>query len=225
MNDTVVIVTGAAPLHPLGVAAVPFGAIVIAADGGLDHARAAGLQPAGLIGDLDSISEEGLEWATEHATIQRHPVGKDRTDTELAVSFAAGMHPARLILLAGSSADDRVDHLIAAIGSLGAPELTGVPVVEAWWGPQRIRVMHGPDRAVLRVGAGTSLSLLALHGPCTGVSISGTEWVLDKVALAPLVGLGVSNVATDPVVNISVSTGVLTVFIDPTGIETGEVAP
>ena len=225
MNDTVVIVTGAAPLHPHAVAAVPFGAIVIAADGGLDHARTAGLVPAGLIGDLDSISPEGLEWAKEHATIQQHPTGKDRTDTELAIAFAAAMHPARLILLAGAGIEDRLDHVVAAIGSLGSSEVTGVPVVEAWWGRQRIRVLHGPDRATIRVGTGTSLSLLAMHGSCTGVSVSGTEWVLDKVVLGPVVGLGVSNVAIEPVVSLSVSTGVLTVFIDPDGNDDGEIAP
>ena len=97
MNDTVVIVTGAAPLDARAVAAIPSDAIVIAADGGLDHARAAGLTPAGLIGDLDSVSEKGLAWARQHATIQRHPIDKDATDTELAVAFAAGMNPSRIV--------------------------------------------------------------------------------------------------------------------------------
>ena len=38
----VVVVTGSAALHPRAIAAVPPGAYVVAADGGLDHARAAG---------------------------------------------------------------------------------------------------------------------------------------------------------------------------------------
>ena len=46
MNDTVVIVTGAAPLDARAVAAIPSDAIVIAADGGLDHApRQPGSRP------------------------------------------------------------------------------------------------------------------------------------------------------------------------------------
>ena len=45
---------------------------VIAADGGLDHALAAGLTPAVLVGDLDSVSSDGLAWAEAHATIERH---------------------------------------------------------------------------------------------------------------------------------------------------------
>jgi thiamine pyrophosphokinase len=220
MNDTVVIVTGASPLDPRAVASVPFGSIVIAADGGLDHAREAGLHPAGLIGDLDSISPEGLAWATEHATIQRHPAGKDLTDTELAVAFAADMHPGRLLLLAGAGPGDRLDHQLAAIGALGAPVLTSVPVVEAFWGSQYLRVLHGPGRATLDVDVGQIVSLLALHGTCTGVVVSGTEWELERVELAPLVGLGVSNVARSARVDLAVSTGVLTVFVG-----TAEVVP
>jgi thiamine pyrophosphokinase len=221
MNDTVVIVTGAAPLDSGAVVAIPSDAIVIAADGGLDHARAAGLHPAGLIGDLDSVSEEGLAWAQQHATIQRHPIDKDATDTELAVAFAAAMNPSRVIMVAGGG--DRLDHTLAAIGALGAIVLTSVPLVECWWGGQYLRVVHGPARVSIRTvtSAGTPsepetrISLLAMHGPCTGVTMSGTRWQLDRAELLPLVGHGLSNVATEPDVELAVSTGVLTVFIDP----------
>jgi thiamine pyrophosphokinase len=220
-GGTVVVVTGAAPLHPEVLDSLPTDAIVLAADGGLDHARAAGLVPAGLIGDLDSVSSEGLAWAQEHATIQRHPTDKDRTDTELAVAFAAAMGPERLLLVAGGG--DRLDHTFSAIGSLGAPELTGVPVVECWWGAQRLRVVHGPGRATVTVEPGATVSLLALHGPCTGVTVNGTKWELDRVELPPLSGLGVSNVAVDEHVHVAVSLGVLTVFV---GIDdASQVAP
>ena len=153
MNDTVVIVTGAAPLDARAVAAIPSDAIVIAADGGLDHARAAGLTPAGLIGDLDSVSEEGLAWAKHHATIQRHPIDKNATDTELAVAFAAGMNPSRIVMVAGGG--DRLDHTLAAIGALGAPVLTSVPLIECWWGGQYLQVVHGPARVTIRTADAT----------------------------------------------------------------------
>ena len=65
---------------------MPRGAVVIAADGALDHALAAGLEPAGLVGDLDSISDAGLDGRAQHATIQRHDPDKDHTDTELALT-------------------------------------------------------------------------------------------------------------------------------------------
>ena len=213
MNDTVVIVTGAEPLDPRSVDLLPANAIVIAADGGLDHALAAGLTPAGLIGDLDSISPDGLAWATEHATIQRHPEGKDQTDTELAIAFANSMTPERLVLLAGGG--DRLDHTIAALGALGAPGLTSIPLIECWWGDQHVRVLHGPGRATLHARVDSTLSILALHGPCTGVAISGTRWELEQFDLAPAVGRGMSNVVETSPVSVRVSLGVLTVFFEP----------
>jgi thiamine pyrophosphokinase len=210
MNDTAVVVTGAAPLSSVATSHLPSEAVVIAADGALDHALAAGLRPAGLVGDLDSISEAGLAWAAEHATIERHDPDKDRTDTELALALAAELNPARLVLV---GAGDRLDHMLTALGALGHPSLTGIPLIEAWWGEQHVYVVHGPGRAELELPPGTTLSLLALHGACAGVAIDGVRWPLVGAALAPLVGLGVSNVSTEPVVSIRVSTGVLTVIV------------
>jgi hypothetical protein len=60
------------------------------------------------------------------------------------------------------------------------------------------------------------VSLLALHGECTGVTITGVRWQLDDATLAPVVGWGVSNeVVADGTVTIRLSTGVLTVFDVP----------
>ncbi|MDJ0767656.1 MAG: thiamine diphosphokinase [Ilumatobacter sp.] len=220
MNETVIVVTGAEPLEPSAVADLPRERIVLAADGGLDHALAAGLRPAGLVGDLDSVTPDGLAWAEGHATIERHDPNKDQTDTELALAMAASLDPARLILLAGGG--DRLDHTVAAIGALGAASLTHIPEIEGWWGDQHLVVLHGPGRAELDLPTGTEFSLLALHGPCTGVVVHGAAWPLDGIDLEPVVGRGVSNVATDRPITIAVSSGVLTVFDDRTA--TGDTA-
>jgi thiamine pyrophosphokinase len=212
MSHTVVaVITGAAPLHPRAVAAIPPEARLIAADGGLDHALAAGLRPDVLVGDLDSVSPASMAWAEEHATVERHPSDKDLTDTELALAAAAASLPERVIVVAGEG--DRLDHTLAAIGSLGAPRLVEVPTVEAWWGDTYVRVVHGPGRARLSLPPGTTVSLLALHGPCEGVSIEGTKWVLDRVALEPMSGWGVSNVAIEDPVVVSVLHGNVTVIV------------
>lgn len=210
MTDCVVVITGAAALPPAALAAIPPGAVLIAADGALDHALAAGLAPAGLVGDLDSVSERGLTWAKAHATIDRHPPDKDQTDTELALRAAVDLNPDRLVLI---GAGDRLDHQLAAIGALGRPRLTSIPVIEGWWGDNRLRVVHGPGQARLELPIGTTVSLLALHGPCTGVHVSGVRWPLAHADLAAAVGLGVSNVTVDPAVELRVSTGVLTVIM------------
>ena len=210
MDETVILVTGAEPLHPDAVSRLPRNGIVIAADGAFDHALAAGLTPAGLVGDLDSISPDGLAWAEAHATIQRHDRDKDHTDTELALSMAADFNPARLVMVSGGG--DRLDHTFAAIGALGHPVLTSIPIVEGWWGSQHIRVLHGPGRLEFQVVPGTTISLLAMHGRCNGLTITGVQWPLEADRLDPLAGRGVSNIATDEQIEITVMEGVVTVF-------------
>jgi thiamine pyrophosphokinase len=214
VNDHIVIVTGATPIPERVAALVPDAAIVLGVDSGFDHALAAGLRPNGLIGDLDSVSDDGRAWAEEHATISRHPADKNETDTELAVAFAAGMAPAWLTMIGGG---DRLDHTIAAIGSLAAPAATSIPRIDAWWNGQHIEVMHGPSRRTLSLTPESTLSLLVLGRPCDGVSISGVRWPLDGIRLEPVVGLGVSNEVTDAAgdVSISISSGVLSVFDHP----------
>jgi thiamine pyrophosphokinase len=212
MNDIVIVVTGAAPLCGRALSEIPVGAVVFAADGALDHALAAGLTPTALIGDLDSVSTDGLEWATSNATVDRHPRDKDHTDTELALAGAVDLDPRRLLMVSGGG--DRLDHTFAAIGALGAPSLTSISVIDAWWGDHRLAVLHGPGRRRLEPPIGTTISLLALHGTCTGVSIDGVRWPLDHADLDPTVGLGVSNRTTADDVEISLTAGVLTVFID-----------
>ena len=211
MNEHIVIVSGAATLPEHVVERIPSSAIVLGVDGGLDLALAAGLHPSGLVGDLDSVSADGRAWAESNATVAQHPTDKDQTDTELALSFAADMQPERLTLIGGG---DRLDHTIAAIGALGARHLTGVPTLDGWWNGHHLDVLHGPARRTLHLEPGSTLSLLAIAGSCRGVHLGGVEWPLDDHHLAPVVGLGVSNVVTDPVgdVTVSVSTGVLTIF-------------
>jgi thiamine pyrophosphokinase len=227
MNERIVIITGAAPLAPYIVELIPDDAVLLAVDGGLDHALAAGLEPSGLIGDLDSVTDEGLAWAARNATITRHPTDKDQTDTELALGLAVTMDPEHLTLIGGG---DRLDHTIAGIGALGAMPLTSIPTLDAWWDGQHITVVHGPGKATLRLVAGSTMSLLALHGPCAKVTLTGARWELDEVDLDTVVGLGVSNEvpgeasdagATDGAteLEVSLSGGILTIFDQPAATE------
>ncbi len=221
MNEHIVIITGAAPLDAALASRLQSDSsehtVWMAVDGGLDHALAAGLEPTHLVGDLDSVTEEGLAWAARHAEISRHPADKDQTDTELALALASKFDPERVTLVGGG---DRLDHTFAGVGALGALTLTSIPELDGWWDNQHIRVLHGPGSATLRLVPGSTLSLLALHGPCVRITLTGARWQLDQFDLEPLVGMGVSNEVPaadgDAVeVQVTLSGGVLTIFDDP----------
>jgi thiamine pyrophosphokinase len=234
VNEHIVIITGASPLDADVVdrlrRSTSDATVWMAVDGGLDHALAAGLTPTHLVGDLDSVTEEGLAWAARNTDISRYPTDKDQTDTELALELATKFDPERITLVGGG---DRLDHTIAGIGALGALSLTSVPTLEAWWDGQHIHVVHGPGSVTLRLVPGSTLSLLALHGPCVRVTLTGAKWSLDQFDLEPLVGMGVSNEVPDasdggPVdVEVTLSGGILTIFDDPAMSDTpasGDVA-
>ncbi|WP_420451014.1 thiamine diphosphokinase [Ilumatobacter sp.] len=214
MNAQIVIVTGSEPLDDEVIAALDPDAVVLAADGGMDLALAAGLRPSALIGDCDSVSDEGVAWAKENATVARHPTDKDRTDTELALAVAVDMRPERLTMVGGG---DRLDHTLAALGALAARHLTGIPEIDAWWSGQHVDVLHGPGRRTLRLAPGSTLSLITLGRPCDKVSITGVRWPLEAHRLQPGAGIAVSNEVTDPDgdVAVSLSSGVVHVFDVP----------
>ena len=222
MNEHIIIITGASPLDADLVARIRSESsddvLWMAVDGGLDHALAAGLEPTHLVGDLDSVSENGLAWAARHADISRYPTDKNQTDTELALELAAKFDPERITLVGGG---DRLDHTIAGIGALGALALTSVPRLDGWWDGQHVRVVHGPGSATLQLVPGSTLSLLALHGPCIRVTLSGARWELHQFDLEPLVGMGVSNEVPGErdgeavSVEVTLSGGVLTIFDEP----------
>ena len=92
-------------------------------------------------------------------------------------------------------------------------------MLDAWWNDQHVTVVQGPGSATLHLVAGSTVSLLALHGPCTRVTIRNTRWELTEVDIDPVVGLGVSNEVPEgdrPVdVEVSLSGGTLTIFDVP----------
>jgi thiamine pyrophosphokinase len=203
--------TDAAP----GAAPVAAPVAVLAADSGYDHAVAAGLQPTMLVGDLDSITAHGRAAAERNGTpVHAHPALKDATDTELTIAAALALpDTTELLVVGGTGANDqRLDHLLGTLLALGAPELAALHSVRAVLGTTEIAVVHGGRRADLPLAAGTTFSLLALHGAARGVYLKGAQWELIDATLTPYEARGVSNSALGPVV-AGCAEGVLTVVV------------
>ena len=216
-EEVVVVVAGGEPPRAGAALAVPLGASVIAADGGLEHATALGLEVTAAVGDFDSASPESVV-AAEAAGVQvaRHPANKDATDLELALEEALVRSPKRILVLAG--AGDRLDHLIAALLLLGAAKWAGVEI-DAEIGPARVHVVRGERE--LAGHAGELVSLIALHGPAEGVWTEGLVYELRGDTLAPGSSRGVSNVFAAETARVSVESGVLLAVRPSPGPTTG----
>ena len=60
---------------------------IVAVDKGIDICRDLNILPEILIGDFDSAKSSAVSWARENKIpIERHPVDKDLTDTQLALN-------------------------------------------------------------------------------------------------------------------------------------------
>jgi thiamine pyrophosphokinase len=133
------------------------------------------------------------------------------TDTTLALRRAVALGATNVTLL-GPATSDRLDHLLGALTALGDPVLAGCEV-GGELGGSSVRVLHPGHTTVLHLEAAGVFSLLALHGPCDGVTVSGARWPLNDARLVPGSTLGVSNESLGDPVSIGVREGVLTVIV------------
>ena len=206
-HTTVIVVAGGSSAHqpmPAGTA-LPEGAFVIAADSGIDRARALGLVVDLAIGDFDSVSPSGLAAAAAAgASIVRHPVAKDATDLELALDAALEHDPERILVVGAGGG--RLDHLLAVCALLASQSYAGV-IVDSYLGDTAVCVIRGSRTLVGAVGE--VVSLLAYHGPATGITTSGLEYPLHNESLGAGSTRGVSNVFSATEATITVTSGVL----------------
>ncbi len=204
-EEIVVVVAGGDPPHPDSVLAVPLGARVIAADRGLDHALALGLEVTAAIGDFDSASPEAIARAERAGTrIERYPTDKNATDLELALDAALELGPSGILLLAGDGG--RLDHLLSTLLLLGSPRYAGVQL-DAFIGQARVHVI----RRELEIGGepGELVSLFALHGPAESVHTEGLVYALAGETFEPGSSRGVSNVFAAHTARIGLERGAL----------------
>ena len=164
--------------------------LVIAADGGLRHARTLGVRPDLLVGDLDSLDPSSAEHWPEVERVT-YPVEKDELDLELALDEAVARGAARVLVT--GALGDRLDQTLAAVAIAERYHLEHLDVTLDS-GDARVLPLRRGETRHEPLAPGTVLSLLATR-PATRVSLEGARWTLSDHPLEPGSGLGVSNLA------------------------------
>ena len=180
---------------------------VVCVDRGLVHALAAGLAPALLVGDLDSVPGEVLDRPALAALPRRvFPADKDASDLELALDALADEDDAARpdeVIVAGVSGG-RTDHLL--FNWL-------LPARRAW--PFRLRLVDASTDArvvtpahplTMAAVVGRTFSLLPL-GLARGVTTDGLRYALAGATLEPGSTRGLSNVVAASRVSVGVASG------------------
>ena len=208
-RTALVLAGGTLPAPQLWQLALAGHDLVIAADGGLAHARILGVTPDLIVGDLDSVEARDLQ-RYEQVPVERHPHAKDELDLELALTAAwtRGASSATVVGAFGSRLDQ----------SFGALLIAGRLAVEG----REVALFAGNHEAhVATPGAvleralppGTTVSLLAL-GPGCRVTTQGVKFPLSDAPLPMGSGFGLSNAASDGKVRLTVHSGVVAFLVE-----------
>lgn len=206
-SEMAIVVAGGAPVDPLVLNGLPRGARVIAADSGLGHARALGLHADVVVGDMDSVDPAALaEAEAAGAVVVRHPVAKNATDLELALSYAHDEGHRRTVVIGG--AGGRISHLLGNAAVIASPALADMEV-EWHVAAATVHVVRPLAPATIDGAPGDLVSLLPVGGPAHGVGTTGLRWHLDAATLEPGSTRGISNEMTDVAAEVVVRDGVL----------------
>jgi thiamine pyrophosphokinase len=189
---------------------------VVAADGGLAKARALGLRPDVLVGDLDSVVPALLAAAeADGIRIRRARAHKDESDTELALLEAIARGATRITVL-GAFGGPRLDHALANLWLLAHPALAVTAVVLLDGGSRVLLVQApgpdgGPVTRTLPGPDGATITLLPFGGDVAGITTRGLAYPLRDEPLTVGPSRGLSNVRESVDAAVTVRSGRLLV--------------
>ncbi|MDE6876078.1 MAG: thiamine diphosphokinase [Lachnospiraceae bacterium] len=190
---------------------------VIAVDAGVLAAEQMGLSADYLVGDFDTLGEEGLlQRAKAGVAVRRYDSHKDDTDTEIAVSLALELErakeaggaffPERVVLLGATGT--RFDHTLANVFLLELFAKAGISacIVDA---NNRISVHRAGFCFPAKGQFGKYISFLALTPEVTGLTLRGFCYPLHQHTLLQESSLCISNEAAEGELFVDFSAGTL----------------
>lgn len=187
---------------------------VICADGGIRHARLTNIIPDIVLGDFDSTCDEDFDYINNNTIkILKHPIEKDKSDTELAIDYAISLGVTDVILTGFSGS--RLDHMTSNIFLLKYMHdnnIIGLLVDEN----NEIRLIDKHITLfkddVSNMEFSCKVSLLPLTPVVTGVTTKGLSYPLYNATLNMSSTYGISNEFTGDKASVVINEGLLLVF-------------
>lgn len=179
---------------------------IFAVDKGIEICCACNILPEILIGDFDSANNAALDWAIENKIpIERHPVEKDFTDTQLALKLL----PKNISAIITGIFGGRLDHLFSNVLTCASASN------KIFLADEREIIFYikgGESVTVKFFEKPFAVSLLPLSEICTGVNSENLHWELKNSALKQNFPNAVSNRVESSQIKISVERGTLAIY-------------
>ncbi|ABW18981.1 thiamine diphosphokinase [Alkaliphilus oremlandii] len=181
---------------------------IICADGAARYLMEINVYPDLLVGDLDSIDSLSLKWIQDgDIQLEKFPVNKDMTDTELAIEFAAERMPKKITVFGGTGS--RTDHSLGNILLLYKIHQMGI---EAHLRDEFNHLMITDDEINVSGRIGQTISVIPIGGSAEGVTLKGLEYPLYNYTIELGSSIGISNRFIEENATIAVKRGILLVI-------------
>ncbi len=181
---------------------------IICVDGGTGWARKLGILPNWVMGDMDSVNSDDLRFMEQQGVqLSRYPSQKDLTDTQLSLQLAEKLGAEEITIWGGTGS--RLDHTLHNLYSAANLVKKGITVR---FDSPVLSIYLVKDILKLSGEIGKTVSVLALGGRASGVTLEGFQYPLDNTEIDSMWQYGISNVIVSSPQLISVASGILAVF-------------
>lgn len=182
---------------------------IVCADGGANHSYNMGIIPDYIIGDLDSIYSEIIEfYKLKDVKFEKFPSKKDETDTEICVYLASKLNAKEIDFI--GALGGRLDHMIANINLLYYVRNKGI-YTKIISEHEEIYIAINEEISI-NGDIGDTISVIPLNGDAKGVTLENLEYPLNNYDMKFYLPLGISNVMLDEKCSVKVEQGSLIII-------------
>lgn len=211
MQSFIIIAAGTPPTKKLLNQEITTNSTIIAVDGGANCLKKYHIMPHYLVGDLDSIAANTLDFFTKlNLPIEQYSRNKDTTDTNLALQKAINLG-ATTITFFGCLGGKRTDHLLGSLGLLATCLDLKIPACLK----DDYQIITLLDRSTTISGSyGNIFSLQTYGKPVKNLTINNSKYELNNYELKMGDVLTLSNEIRNQDVTIQFTSGRLLLIQD-----------
>ncbi|MBR1443202.1 MAG: thiamine diphosphokinase [Firmicutes bacterium] len=181
---------------------------VICCDGGMGYALKENIRPDVILGDMDSVRKDELEYYEKKGfEMKKYPREKDYTDMELGIDEALKTDAGEVILL--GAAGSRLDHTIMNIQLLKKIAEKG----------KKAKLINDNNiislidsKIEISGKKGDIVSLIPFTEKVCGICTRGLEYSLNAYIMTMGHSIGISNVMKEEKAEITIKQGLLLVI-------------
>ena len=182
---------------------------IICADGGANHAYKMNITPNYIIGDLDSINKEIIDfYKKQNVLFEEFPSKKNETDSELCILLSKSLNASKIDLF--GTLGGRVDHTLANINLLYyIREQEIIPRIisekeEIYIATNECVKIKGKEKDII--------SIIPIKGDVKGITLENLEYPLNNYDMNYSTPLGISNIMLSEECKIAVKKGSLLII-------------